>query len=606
MDRLVQKTIHLSIVLIFVGCASNYETGKEAYEEGNYKEARTLFERELEVHPHNQTVLKQLGMTYKKLDKYQNAKEVLEKEAELDSEKGRIYLQLARIEFELGNFDAANTQLRSALLAGNEKAAEVLSKEIEKREQADQTDGEQLSRLLVNRGLTTFLRDDAESALSDYDKALKLDPDYVRGYNEKGKIYLWRGNFEGAKEEFKKALSVRENARSHLELADLLSLEGKLDRALKHVDQVISLQPKASRAYLVRFRLHRAKGEEHLAYRDLKKFFSFSRAEVKDQERLSFLGLYTRNSIEQNHDVALKLCNKYLDNHPNSAMGFLFRGRIYLLQNKTRKANRDIRKAISLKHPDLEGYILEKKVDRYRKQVSEIVDTSPYVSFRKGMNAYRNEDLTRAIALFRETLNRDSGFAPAHEYLARIYDLRREEYRKAIQHYSSLIEIQRQHLTKEKVEDVHYKSRGLCYYQVGKYQKALKDFQSIPQTELDEFWLRKIGFAHVHLGQFERGVEKLEQSLHIRKTPDAHLGLAVASIEKEKLQQAQKHVDRAKQMVPEYPYVHRTQALIYHEKDQEQKRNKALMTYLNKQNPNLTGKELQEERKRVMEFLFEN
>lgn len=44
-----------------------------------------------------------------------------------------------------------------------------------------------------------------DGALADYDKAIKIDPDYGKSYHNRGAIRYYKKDFEGAVEDFEKA-----------------------------------------------------------------------------------------------------------------------------------------------------------------------------------------------------------------------------------------------------------------------------------------------------------------------------------------------------------------------------------------------------------------
>jgi lipoprotein NlpI len=131
--------------------------------------------------------------------------------------------------------------------------------------------GMPLARLHYNRGLEHAAKGRADSAIADYDAAIRLDPRY-------GDAYLARGNAWGLKNDsgraiadFDAALNVNPKDRVALgSRAFEWTAKGDYARAIADQDAVIRLDPKSSLAWFGRGRARFYSGDLKQAIADLR------------------------------------------------------------------------------------------------------------------------------------------------------------------------------------------------------------------------------------------------------------------------------------------------------------------------------------------------
>ena len=88
--------------------------------------------------------------------------------------------------------------------------------------------------LYDNRGTAYFLKGDYERAIADYDQALRIKPNDALAYHNRGTAYLYKEDFEEAIADFNKALEINpEYAETYFNKALACEKIGHLQEALE-------------------------------------------------------------------------------------------------------------------------------------------------------------------------------------------------------------------------------------------------------------------------------------------------------------------------------------------------------------------------------------
>jgi lipoprotein NlpI len=83
-----------------------------------------------------------------------------------------------------------------------------------------------------------------DEAISCYQKALEINPDFAEAHNNLGTTFNSQGRFEEAIGCFQKALAINPNfAEAHNNLGTALYLKGRLDEAVHEFQEVLRLKP---------------------------------------------------------------------------------------------------------------------------------------------------------------------------------------------------------------------------------------------------------------------------------------------------------------------------------------------------------------------------
>ena len=168
---------------------------------------------------------------------------------------------------------------------------------------------EQRSLALVRRGEAHRALRDPDSALSDFEAAIKVNPKAGLAYVSRGHIMRNRGDYDDALKDYDAAIKVRPLAIRYLYRASVYRLKGDLGKALADLEAGIKLNANDAQFYIERAFVHRLKND-------------FDRA-LADNER------------------AVKL-------DPNSFVSYRARGRTREERNELKLALADYRRAQAL------------------------------------------------------------------------------------------------------------------------------------------------------------------------------------------------------------------------------------------------------------------
>jgi tetratricopeptide (TPR) repeat protein len=109
------------------------------------------------------------------------------------------------------------------------------------------------SMIHLNRGNAFYYRGDREDALLDWSEAIRLRPDYAKGYHNRGVFYAERMDHELALQDLNKALELDPNLpETYTSLGNVYDLLGDTDRSLSSYEQALRLKPNLPLVYFNR------------------------------------------------------------------------------------------------------------------------------------------------------------------------------------------------------------------------------------------------------------------------------------------------------------------------------------------------------------------
>jgi len=107
-----------------------------------------------------------------------------------------------------------------------------------------------------NRGRAYQSRRDYDKALRDYSQAILLDSNYAAAYNNRGNVYLVQKEYDKALSDFNTAIQLNPNSVHAYNNRGNLYLEKKeYDRAMSDYNEAIRLNPTYALAYINRGRV---------------------------------------------------------------------------------------------------------------------------------------------------------------------------------------------------------------------------------------------------------------------------------------------------------------------------------------------------------------
>jgi Tfp pilus assembly protein PilF len=82
----------------------------------------------------------------------------------------------------------------------------------------------------------------ADKAISNYNKAIKINPKFVKAYNNRGIAYAWKKQYDLAIADFTKAIELDpKNGKAYNNRAVIYSFQGETDKARQDIQKAQSL-----------------------------------------------------------------------------------------------------------------------------------------------------------------------------------------------------------------------------------------------------------------------------------------------------------------------------------------------------------------------------
>jgi tetratricopeptide (TPR) repeat protein len=213
-------------------------------------------------------------------------------------------------------------------------------------------------------------KNDYQSAIADYNQALRLNPDYVGAYNNRGLAYDNQGKFADAIADFNQAIHLKPDlAEAYYNRGLAYADQGKYAEAIADFNQAIHLKPDFAEAYNGRGFSYDNQGKYAEAIADfnqairLKPDFAWAyngRGIAYDNQ-----GKYAEAIAEYNQAIHLK---------PDLAETYNGRGLAYADQGKYAEAITDFNQAIYLKPDFAEAYYNKACVYSLRREAKAAIE----------------------------------------------------------------------------------------------------------------------------------------------------------------------------------------------------------------------------------------
>jgi tetratricopeptide (TPR) repeat protein len=154
--------------------------------------------------------------------------------------------------YTAGDWDAAITSFSDAL-----------NQTVERVSALDQ------SMVHSNRGEAYYYKHDFDHAISDFDQAIQLKPDYAVAYYDRGAAYILKGDSDRAIVDFNQAIQLKPDyAAAYCNRGTTYAFKGDHDRAITDFNQAIQLEPDFAEVYYNRGFVYTLKGNPDRAIAD--------------------------------------------------------------------------------------------------------------------------------------------------------------------------------------------------------------------------------------------------------------------------------------------------------------------------------------------------
>lgn len=191
-----------------------------------------------------------------------------------------------------------------------------------------------------NRGLARHALGDVAGAIEDYGKALQFDPRSARVYNNRGLAYYSKAKYDSARTDFDEAIRLDPAlAKAYNNRGLVYFMMGKYDQAIIDYDQALQADPDYLKVYNNRALAYHSKGAYDQAIADYDQLVARNPGDpiltiVFNNRGLAYY-------MKQDYGQAITDFNRALSIDPKLGMAYNNRGLAYLRMGNLDKARRD-------------------------------------------------------------------------------------------------------------------------------------------------------------------------------------------------------------------------------------------------------------------------
>jgi Tfp pilus assembly protein PilF len=205
---------------------SRYQLGWRYFQDGEVRRSLNEFLESVRLQPHNEHYQTSLGQAYLFLKEYALAEEHLRKAIKINPAFTEAHANLALVFSELGDYAEAEKSYIAAL----QDPAYLYPEKV-----------------YLNWGKTLIHKGDFDGAEVKFRMAVELNPRYVRGYQELGRLLEVKGEDDAALDAYLKAYAgFSEAAELNLKIGELYLRQGRAEQARRFLQKVIDTAPPES------------------------------------------------------------------------------------------------------------------------------------------------------------------------------------------------------------------------------------------------------------------------------------------------------------------------------------------------------------------------
>ena len=415
----------------------------------------------------------------------------------------------------------------------------------------------------VRQGLVYAEQGDYGQAITYYDQAIELDPDYADAYFYQGLAYSNLGDHKQAIADYTKAIELDPNyAKAYNNRGVAYYYQGDYEQAIADYSKAIELDPDYAEAYNNRGVAHRKLGNYEQGIADYNKAIELdpNYVEAYASRGYAYYGLSDYEQAIADYTNAIELDPHYVE-------AYTSRGYAYYGLSDYEQAIADYTNAIELDPHYVEAYTsrgyayyglsdYEQAIADYTNAIE--LDPSYAKAYNnRGFAYYYQGDYEQAIADYSKAIELDPDYAEAYNNRGfAYYDL--GDYEQAIADYNKAIEFDPSYAKA-------YNNRGLAYYYQGDYEQAIADYNKA--IELDPNYAKAYnnrGVAYRKLGNYEQGIADYNKAIELDPNyVEAYASRGYAYYGLSDYEQAIADYTKAIELDPDYVLAYQNRGLAY-------------------------------------------
>ncbi|MDB9817109.1 tetratricopeptide repeat protein, partial [Amylibacter sp.] len=348
-----------------------------------------------------------------------------------------------------------------------------------------------------------------DEAITSYNKALSLKPDYADAYYNMGVTFKEQGKLEEAIEEYNKALELKPDyADAYYNMGNALKDQGKLEQAIEAYEKALALKPDYADAYNNMGNSLKDQGKLDEAIASYDKALAL-KPDYADAYNNMGAVLQDQGKLEEaiaSYDKALALKPDYADAYNNM-------GAVLQEQGKLEQAIEAYEKALALKPDYAEAYNnmgnalkdqgkLEQAIEAYKKALALKPDYAE-VHNNMGTTLQEKGKLEQAIEAYDKALALKPDYADAYNNMGNALKAQ-VKLDEAIAAYNKALSIKPNYAKA-------YNNMGATLTDQGKLDEAIAAYNKALSLKPDyaEAYTN-MGKLHLLQGNFKKAFELLE------------------------------------------------------------------------------------------------
>ncbi len=334
-----------------------------------------------------------------------------------------------------------------------------------------------------NLGVAYAAQDRLTEAISEYNTALSLRPDYPDAHNNLGNALEGVGRLDEAIQEYKTVLTLKPRyPKGYYNLGLFYYKQGDLSKALGALEGAVQIDPEYAEAHNNLVVLYKEMGKYKDAIQEYKTAISLKPEYAEPHNNL---GIVYKNISR--FDQAISEYQSALALNPNFAEVHNNLGVLYKKLERPDEAIQEYKTASILKPESAEihnnlgnAYQEQKQLEEAIREYKAALSLQPdyfEAHYNLGLSYYEQDDVSTAIEEFKEAIKLKPGHAEAHNSIGVIY-MEQGRLKDALQEFKTALRL------RPTLAEAYY-NLGDDYQRLGEIRKAIPAFEGALKIQPD-------------------------------------------------------------------------------------------------------------------------